>query len=260
MISLANTQQQLRDALLLNKEGLLQSIHEKFIPSSERFKAYKLNVFKTLTRHLQKTFPSVWELMGDEWFTSLSYDYIETFPPTSGTLNEWGESFANFLSTFDPAKHLSYLKDIAYLDWIKHNSYYAKNAVPLDLTRLQLIASQDIEALLFTFHPSFYLFQSSYPIDQIIKVMEKNHHNNLVDIKAGSCFSVVCRPFQKVEISWISQSTHTFLGTLQQGSTLSNAHMCAQYIDRNFDVEENLVFAFRHNLLVDISTMALRSL
>ena len=59
--------------------------------------------------------------------------FIARHPPQSPALVEFGGAFALFLAAFEPAGSLSYLTDIARMEWARHAAYHAADAAPADL-------------------------------------------------------------------------------------------------------------------------------
>ena len=55
-------------------------------------------------------------------------------PSRSGDLNDYGEDFADFLADYPHARELSYLPDVARLEWLVQIVYYAADAPTPDLS------------------------------------------------------------------------------------------------------------------------------
>src|SRR5262245_32820351 len=72
--------------------------------------------FKGLVDALTANYPTVAQLVGDEWFAACAREYARVNPPRSPVLATYGESFPVFLETFPPAAELAYLTDVARID------------------------------------------------------------------------------------------------------------------------------------------------
>lgn len=85
------------------------------------FSVYRNTVMKGCIDALRANFPTVERLVGSQWFAAAAMRHIHSSPPTIGPLLEYGDGFADFLQTFEPARELPYLADVARLDrlWIK---------------------------------------------------------------------------------------------------------------------------------------------
>ena len=79
----------------------------------------------------------------------------------------YGAGFADFLSAFDPARHLPYLPDVARLEWAINESYHAVDAKILDPQLIAAVPIARYADLMFILHPSCRLVASPYPIEGI---------------------------------------------------------------------------------------------
>lgn len=80
------------------------------------FTVYRNTVLKACMDALQANYPSVCQLVGDEWFRGVAAVYARAHPPTDGRLMDYGAGFADFLQAFGPAAELPYLPAVARLD------------------------------------------------------------------------------------------------------------------------------------------------
>lgn len=80
------------------------------------FAVYRNTVLKACMDALQANYPSVCQLVGDEWFRGVAGLYARAHPPTDGRLMNYGAGFADFLQAFGPAAELPYLPAVARLD------------------------------------------------------------------------------------------------------------------------------------------------
>ncbi|WP_318530149.1 MULTISPECIES: hypothetical protein [unclassified Rhizobium] len=58
--------------------------------------------------------------------------YAERHPPRSPLLLFYGDDFADFVATFEPARDLAYLPDVIRLEAARGHAYHAADAVPLE--------------------------------------------------------------------------------------------------------------------------------
>lgn len=81
-----------------------------------RLNVYRNNIFVSLIEALSEVFPITQALVGSDFFHALAKEYLITHPPKSPVLWEYGDSFSDFIRTFEPAKSLPYLPDLAALE------------------------------------------------------------------------------------------------------------------------------------------------
>lgn len=80
------------------------------------FAVYRNTVLKACIDALQANYPTVCQLVGDDWFRAAAAIYARAHPPTDGRLMDYGTGFAPFLQAFEPAAELPYLPAVARLD------------------------------------------------------------------------------------------------------------------------------------------------
>ncbi len=103
-------------------------------PAAKRFGIYRNNVTVSLVNALSEVFPTVQNLVGEEFFRAMARLYVQDNPPTSRLLFEYGASFPAFIGQFEPAADLPFLPDVARLERLWLDSFHAADATPLDGT------------------------------------------------------------------------------------------------------------------------------
>src|SRR5262249_34026411 len=105
----------------------------------QRLNVYRNTAVCTLTTALRLSYPAVHHIVGAEFFESAARIFIDIDPPRSAYLNEYGSAFPDFLMRFLPAVSLSYLPDVARLEWAVNRALHAPDTKALDLSRLSAI-------------------------------------------------------------------------------------------------------------------------
>ncbi|HEY3599936.1 MAG TPA: DNA-binding domain-containing protein [Paraburkholderia sp.] len=100
------------------------------------FSIYRNTVIKGCIDALQANYPSVERLVGTEWFRSTAAVYVYRSPPTDTRLLHYGASFAAFLDTFEPARELPYLANVARLDRLWMEAHVAAEEPAADLASI----------------------------------------------------------------------------------------------------------------------------
>ncbi len=122
-------------------------------PAARRFGIYRNNVTVSLVNALSEVFPTVQNLVGEEFFRAMARLYVQDNPPTSRLLFEYGASFPAFIGQFEPAADLPFLPDVARLERLWLDSFHAADAAPLDGTILQRVAPEQLASLTFGIIP-----------------------------------------------------------------------------------------------------------
>lgn len=155
MSALAATQARLMDALYAQGE------------CAPGVAVYRRNLFANLGNALAATYPVVERLVGGAFFREAARQYVLAHPSTSGDLNDYGASFAAFLTAYPHAAGLAYLPDVARLEWACHESYGAADGPAFDLASLAAVGADGQPRIRFELHPSVRLLRSRHPIAAI---------------------------------------------------------------------------------------------
>ena len=79
---------------------------------ADRLSIYRNTSRTALTNALRLNFPAVQRLVGEDFFAAAADTFITREPPHAAWLDLYGESFPEFLQSFEPAASLTYLPDV----------------------------------------------------------------------------------------------------------------------------------------------------
>ncbi|MCH9027098.1 MAG: putative DNA-binding domain-containing protein [Proteobacteria bacterium] len=150
-------------------------IHAKEgLSSAELLRIYGSSIFGTLTRALSEIYPVCRRLVGPAFFETMARIFIHQMPSHSADLADYGQALADFVAEFEPAAGLTYLPDVARLEWHWHRAFHAADEPGLDVTVLGEIAKSDRSRILFRLPASATLLASNFPIHRIWEVNQDN--------------------------------------------------------------------------------------
>ena len=118
------------------------------------FAVYRNTVIGGCVDALQANFPSVARLVGAEWFRAAAATFVRAQPPRDGRLLMYGETFADFIAGFEPARDLPYLADVARLDRLWIEAHVAEDATAVDSAWLASLLPAQLGALRLRPHPA----------------------------------------------------------------------------------------------------------
>ena len=205
-----------------------------------RFDVYRNNVYVSLIDVLGGRFPVVHRLVGEEFFRAVARCYVEAEPPRSPILMEYGEGFSSFLETFEPARALPYLPDVARLEWAWNAAYHAADAEPVGADAFATVTAEDVPHLTFELLPSLHLVRSPYPIVSIWETNTADDEVEPVDLAAGGEDALVIRPHLDVEVRRLPEGAFAFISALRAGRRLGDAFEEAQADSAGFDLQANI--------------------
>ncbi len=220
---------------------VLNSIQHDGIAPSDRIAIYRNNVQLSLADTLGETYSSVKALVGDEFFYAMAREYVLQTPSDKADLTHYGESFPEFVASFDHAQGLPYLADVARFDQAWHRSFFAKNDPLISPEEIAALAGNDPEQITLTFRSSTHLLSLRYPADALWRFCvaeEKGAHAETPDVSEGDYPVLLWRPHLKVQHERLSHATYVAYTALFQGESLGAAMRKAYAIDAEFAITE----------------------
>lgn len=203
----------------------------------KRYNVYRNNLVAGLIQVLEARYPVVLRLVGDEFFRGMARLYLDQHLPRSPMLFEFGGELAAFIATFEPARGLPYLADVARLEWLQHQAYHAADALPLGPGDFASVASATVPRLRLTLHPSAGVVASPYPIVSIWQTNRRDDEVQPIRLDQGGETALVVRPALEVETRKAPAGTGAFLDALAKGVTLAEAATRALAADDHFNVQ-----------------------
>lgn len=216
------------------------------LDAQARLRVYRNNVFGNYRKTLREVYPVVLALVGEPFFHSAADTYAVRHPSRSGDLNDFGGEFGHFLADWPPAAQLTYLTDIARLEWAVERAVHAPDAPALELQALAAVPEEDLPLLHFDLHPASGIVCSPYPILRIWQVNQSGFTGNqTVDLHAGGDAVLVIRRGASVELVRLCPGELALLQALAVDVPLAQAHAHGQEIEPDIDLA---VFLQRHVL------------
>ncbi len=209
-----------------------------------RIDIYRANVLGNYRRALAATFPVIRRLVGVPFFDAASDHFVRGHPSTRGDINRYGSNFPEFLATYAPARDLTYLPDVARLEWAIDQANIAYDAPTLDLPALGTVAAELHGELCFSLNPSAHLIASSYPILHIWQANQPDcGADEHIDLDEGSETLLVQRrpaPVGGIAIERIAVVQHLFLALLAAGRPLDDVAGRCTARSPDFDLADAL--------------------
>jgi hypothetical protein len=204
-----------------------------------RYNVYRNNVTVSLTGALAAIFPATQRITGVEFFRAMARFHIRATPPTSPLLFEYGRDFPSFIETYEYARSMPWLADIARIERAWLDAYHAADTPPLAGPELAAIPPEALANAVFEPHPATRLVRSEFPAVSIF-VMNRGDGpvtriQNVVPEDA-----LVTRPDQEVAVRLLPPGGTTFLTQLMSGVPLGKAAAATLEASAGFDLASNI--------------------
>lgn len=204
--------------------------------AGRRFDIYRNNVAVSLTEALETAFPTIAKLVGAQNFNVLAGIFLRQHPPSSPLMMFYGQEMPTFLETFEPAKSLPYLPDIAQMEVAMRESYHAADSTPVDPRAFEM----DPGALMashLSLAPSLRIVRSRFPIHSIWRF---NQEEDAPKPQAGTEDVVILRADMDPVPHLLQPGGGAFVAALLEGQTLGKAHAAATTDTPDFDLAQTL--------------------
>ena len=185
--------------------------------AGKRFDVYRNNVAVSLTEALVTAFPTIYSLVGDQFFRAMAGVYLRQHPPSSPLMMFYGDEMPTFLEAFEPAKGLPYLPDAARVDLALRHAYHAADAAPIAAEALQ-IAPEELMASRVELAPAVQVIASAYPIHGIWSLARGG-----AKPPAAAQDVLISRPAFDPEIDLLPPNGAAFLAALMNNATIEEA-------------------------------------
>ncbi|MBA3771374.1 MAG: putative DNA-binding domain-containing protein [Ramlibacter sp.] len=219
----------------------------------KRLAVYRNNVAGSLTEALADTFPVVHALVGGDFFRAMAGVFVRQNPPRSRLLVHYGQGFAEFLESFEPAGSVPYLADVARLEMARVEAFHAADAAPPlpSAASAALASGERIGELRLGVHPSVRLVPSRYAIVSIWAAHQGQGDLATVDPGYGES-ALVLRPQFDVLVLRCDPGTARFVLCLQRGCALAESAATAAADALDFDLPATLSLLMTHGALTSI--------
>lgn len=204
-------------------------------PATRRFGIYRNNVAVSLVNALSEVFPTVQNLVGEEFFRAMTHEYVRSCPPTSRLLFEYGATFPAFLESFEPAADLPFLADVARLERLWLDSFHSADAEPLEVGALARFPADRLAELRFAAHPATRLISASHAAVSIVARDRAGLPLDEIDPVAPEA-GLITRPAFDPQLRHLPPGGFDFMETLIAGGTLGDATATAFAADGDFNL------------------------
>lgn len=203
-----------------------------------RFAVYRNNVTVGLVRAMEANFPAIRRLLGEVYFAGLAKEFVQSHPPRSPLLFQYGDGFAAFLAEQGDLASYSYLPDVACLEQAWRIAYHAADVPVLHASAFAGVGETEMLALRFTPHPAAILLASPFAVHSIFTA-NREGDGTIVNATIPE-HVLLTRPFYDVQTRVITAGQHAFFAALFSGAALGDAAEQSFATADDFDLADSL--------------------
>lgn len=206
---------------------------DKRLSAQRRFQIYQNSIIEGLAIHLRGLYQACEKVVGDDFFTHMAYQYIKQNPCYSADLNQYGQTFADFVSTFEPAQSLPYLTDLSHLCWHFHMAMQTQTYTTFDINAFSDVLNQNSDDIVLTLQPSIHLLSSDYPLDQIWQLC-CGENDEEIDLTSGGVYLMTWYDGTQVRIDNLTPAQWQVAQWISEKKSLSALERACQ--DQHIDL------------------------
>ncbi|MCK1710296.1 MULTISPECIES: DNA-binding domain-containing protein [unclassified Bradyrhizobium] len=207
--------------------------------AGRRYDVYRNNVTVSLIEALAAIYPAVQRITGPDFFRAMARCHIRKSPPTSPLLFDYGRDFPAFIESYEHARELPWLADVARIErgWL--DAYHARDAAPLSPAQLAAIAPERLADLVLIPHPATGIVRSKF---SAVTIFAANRDTTPVERIDGSTpeDALITRAEFDVVVRHLPPGGAVFAASLMSGRPLGEAAASALNASPDFDLASNI--------------------
>jgi hypothetical protein len=191
---------------------------------------HRNTTLKGLVDALAANYPTVCQLVGDEWFQASAIEYVRTHPARSPVLALYGERFPAFLADFAAAAEFPYLPEVARIDRLWIESLTALDMTPLMSSSLAGLSAATAARQRVSLHPATRLAWVRHSA-ATIWIHHRAPHSSELTIADTAEGILLTRHQGTIEHQLLDAAGFRFLECLGDGMPLGEAAVAALETD-----------------------------
>ncbi len=192
---------------------------------------HRNTVYKALTDALRANYPTVEQLVGDEWFMASAHAFLAENLPREPSLCAFGAAYPEFLSTLPAAGEMPYLPGVARIDRFWSEAHIAADAQVMSPEALEGFSPDSLFDLQLRLHPSVRFGWFAEPAPSIWKLNRPPSAPIQINLDWVAEGALIARPHGEVVMEILDATGFAFLQQCSAGATLGEAATSALELD-----------------------------
>jgi hypothetical protein len=193
------------------------------LESQPGFAVYRNTTPNALIDVLRANYPVTVQIVGDEAFDALAFEFACLHPPADPVLLGYGQAFADFIDGQPWIADLPYLSDVARLDRLFTESHRAAEAEALTACDLAALGAEGWMGLRLPLHPAARFLWLRSPAMTIWQAHRAERGFDRLAPEWRAEGALLTRPAGAVEAAQIDAAGHRLLFGLRLGERVGEA-------------------------------------
>jgi hypothetical protein len=220
-----------------------------------RLAVHRHHILRSLTGALKANFPVLCQVVDERFFAYAADAFIRMHPPSAPSLAEYGAEFPDFIRSFEAARTLPYLGDLARLEWAVMQARNAPDAAPIAADSLRQVPVVEYPNLSFRLDPSLTLLRTRWGVERIWAAHQGGEPAAQIDLGSEGSRLIVRRRGAEIEVERVDRASFAFLAALRHGRRLAEAGAAGLAADPFFDMAMALKRLLAEGALVGFSIL-----
>lgn len=200
------------------------------------FAVYRNTWVKALLDALDANYPVVAALLGPDLFKTVAVSYAKAHPASSPILALYGDEFSDALASHELSRELPYLADVARLERLWTECFFASDAAELDSSDFGQITPTDLLELSPRLHPATRFARFETPAVTIWKEHRATDEFEEIEPEWVAEHALVTRRGHQISVTLIDEGAYALLEAIQRGLAIGEAITETAYAHRDCDI------------------------
>lgn len=187
------------------------------------FTVYRNTWLKGLLDALDANYPTVAMILGADLFEDVALQFARANPAQTPVLALYGAGFADFLARHALGREIPYLGDIAALERLWTESFFAPDAPIFDPLTCAGLEPAELLELRAKLHPATRMKRFQTPAVTIWLAHRADDGFQAIEPEWTAESALVTRHGMSVSVDLIDEPTHRLLTEVQRGQSLGHA-------------------------------------
>lgn len=196
---------------------------------------YRNTALKGRIDALEANYPTVFQMVGQDWFRAAARDYVEAHPGDGPVLADYGADFPDWLARFEPAKEMAYLTPSARLDRAWTEAHLAEDALPMT-AREAADLGLGLAGMTGRLHPSARLFWFEWSAPSLWLAHRYPQNGAALEWRPELECLLVHRPGAVVQARRVTRAEWAFLDACRKARPFGVAAAAAKAVEPGVDV------------------------